>query len=245
MKKTLVTIIVIIIIALVVFALWSLYENLTNQPLTTTSPSSTASTTSPSSNPTPGTPTFDQSISDGSITISFPSVDFASATSQSQITVSSYIPPCDQNFDYCLYYIGNAYQGTNFETAGLRIDQQTALTTQTGCLNTEPQGYQNLSSTVATYPDYAVSVFPSVGGAAAGHFADGSLYRLNYNGECYEFETRVGQSDFGNYPSGTVQQFTASDEAALQQELQEILATVTLPSGEKVIFPSVATGTAQ
>ncbi|HEY5220578.1 MAG TPA: hypothetical protein VIJ29_00290, partial [Candidatus Paceibacterota bacterium] len=85
--------------------------------------------------------------------------------------------------------------------------------------------------------DYSVSEFTPLGDAGAGHYSTGTLYRLEYNGACYEFETRIGQTQFANYPSGTIQQFTSADEAVLQTEIQNILNGITLPSGETIVFP--------
>ena len=174
--------------------------------------------------------------SDGTITFSIPS-DFGLATNQTQILAKSYIPSCDADFNYCLYYTGLAYQGTNFDSAGIRIDHRTDLTTTSACLTTPPTGFTNFTPTSTTPGDYSVSEFTPLGNAGAGHYAVGTLYRLEYNGACYEFETRIGQTQFANYPSGTIQQFTAADQASLQAEIQTILSGITLPSGETIVFP--------
>ena len=206
-------------------------------------PNNATSTASGTSSSTPFG-TVDQSISDGTATIHFPSNDFGLATNQTQILVHPYIPPCESNFDYCIYYIGNAYQGTNFESAGIRYEKRADLTTERLCLQTPPTGYDSTFTPNATSSadQYSTSVFANVGGAAAGHFAAGSLYRLFYrpSNTCYEFETRIGQSAYANYPSGSIQEFTAADQAALQSELQQILGTLTLPQGVAVSFPAVA-----
>src|SRR5258708_11997428 len=51
---------------------------------------------------------------------------------------------------------------------------------------------------------YTTSVFSPIGDAAAGHYASGALYRLYLqdSSTCYEFETRLGQTQFANYPAG-------------------------------------------
>ncbi len=187
--------------------------------------------------PTGTASTGSQSISDGTITIVYPTMDFAMATSDQQITVRSYIPPCDPDFEYCLYYVGSAYQGTNFDSAGIRVEQRTDLTTQAACLTTPPTGFSNFTPTSTTVGDYSLSEFTPIGNAGTGHYSTGTLYRLFYNGACYEFETRIGQSQFANYPSGTIAQFTNADEASLQAEIDSILNGITLPSGETVNFP--------
>lgn len=50
--------------------------------------------------------------------------DFGLALHPHQVLVSSYILPCDESFDYCLYYLGRELEGTNFESAGLRIERR-------------------------------------------------------------------------------------------------------------------------
>jgi hypothetical protein len=210
----------------------------------TITPTDSASGTSSSSipplvlsTPTGTAPAGSQSISDGTITLIYSTAEFGLATSQQQLPTKSYIPPCDAGFDYCLYYTGTAYQGTNFESAGLRVQKRTDLTTQSACLTTPPTGFTNFTPTSTTGGDYSVSEFAPIGNAGAGHFSKGTLYRLEYNGACYEFETRIGQSQFANYPTGTIQQFTDADQSTLQAEIQNILNGITLPSGETVTFP--------
>src|SRR5258708_37757855 len=98
-----------VLVILAAVSAWLLYDmshgNQIPPPPITNDRSSTA----------PAGPTFDQSISDATITISYPSSDFGLATNPSQILVRSNIPPCDSPFSYCLYYNGPTYQATNFE----------------------------------------------------------------------------------------------------------------------------------
>jgi hypothetical protein len=240
MKKGAVLTIIIVAIVIILLAWWIYQANKESQPAAS-SGSYSSSTMAASGTPVLGSPngaSFDQSISDGTITLQYPSADFGLATNPQQILVSAVIPPCDQNFNYCLYYDNSStYAGTNFESAGIRIQKRTALATQSSCLTTQPAGYTNLTPTITTSTDYAVSVFPQLDDGAAGSTSSGSLYRLFYKGACYEFETRIGQSEFANYPSGSIQEFTSVDASALQFEIQEILATLTLPGGETVVFP--------
>src|SRR6266404_877354 len=67
--------------------------------------------------------------------------DFGLAVSPEQILVRSYIPPCDQGFDYCLYYTGSAYKNTSFESAGIRVKRRADLS-ENNCLTAQPDGYQ-------------------------------------------------------------------------------------------------------
>jgi len=232
---------VIVIAFLAAGFLWLANSGHQNSMITpANSASGTPSSTVPTlvlGTPTGTAPAGSRSVSDGTITLVYPTADFGLVTSSQQITTRSYIPPCDADFNYCLYYIGTAYQGTNFDSVGIRVEQRSDLTTQTACLTTPPTGFANFTPTSTTSGDYAVSEFTPVGNAGAGHFSKGTLYRLAYNGACYEFETRIGQSQFANYQSGTIQQFTDADEANLQAEIVGILNGITLSSGETVAFP--------
>jgi hypothetical protein len=184
---------------------------------------------------------FDQNIFDGTIKMAYPSKGFGLATNPQQILVKSYIPSCSENFNYCLYFNSSKYQGTNFESAGVRVLKRTDLTDEKLCLNTAPAGFDasmTPSSTKST-DQYSSSIFANVGDAAAGHYAIGSLYRLyaKNDSSCYELETRIGQSQFANYPAGAIKEFTADDMKNLQSELAQIMEQITLPSGEKNLWP--------
>lgn len=187
------------------------------------------------------TTTHDQTISDGTITFAVPSKTFGLAVNTDQILVHSYIPPCSEGFNYCLYYKGSDYTGTNFESAGLRIKKRTDLLGEPACLETPPEGFDPkiMPNFFHSDAEYSSSVFSNVGDAAAGHYAVGSLYRLYVVGKtasCYEFETRVGQTQFSNYPAGAIKEFTDSDLKKVQANLKAILDAVALPSGKNNLF---------
>lgn len=227
-NSTIFWIIAVIIILGGAVVIWTTASNNTvqespNVPVTSTSSVGT-------------TPPSDKSISDGVITVEYPSDIFGLAANKAQITVSSYIPPCDDNLGYCFYYTGSAYSGTNFESAGLRVVKRTDLTTQAKCLSTLPDGFTNIKPEIASSSDYATSIFTPLNDAATGHYASGSLYRLAFQGNCYEFETRVGYSQFANYPAGSIKEFTTADQTIVQSMLEHILSEVMLPTGEKNLF---------
>lgn len=187
--------------------------------------------------PTPTAAQYDQTVSDGTITIGYQTGQYGLATTPAQVLVTAYIPPCDPAFTYCLYYNGATYKGTNFDSAGLRIQKRTDLKTQGACLSTMPTGYTNIVPVTANGPDYATGVFSPLGDAGAGHYASGSEYRLWTNNTCYEFETRIGQTQFANYPPGTIKQFTTNDQANVEADLRGMINSVTLKSGAQVSFP--------
>ncbi len=162
--------------------------------------------------------------------------DFNLAVSGEPLMVSSVIPPCDQGFEYCLYYKGDDYKGTNFESAGLRLGRRQDLESEKDCLNTPPQGYDMAPTASSSQPAYATSVFSHLGDAAAGHYATGILYRLWSGSSCYEFETRVAESQFANYPEGSIQKFTDEDRANAQTKLKAVLGNVRIVSMEDAVI---------
>lgn len=169
------------------------------------------------------------SISDGLLTIPYDK-NFALATNPEQILVKTYIPPCLPGFNYCLYLHADTYKGTNFESAGVAITKKPDMGTERLCLNTPPRGYSDVlpdhtGGTDAT----AYSVFENISDAAAGHYANGNLYRLFLRKEniCYEVETQIGQSRFENYPAGSIKQFSKTDEGVVKDQLEGIIEAIT------------------
>jgi hypothetical protein len=173
--------------------------------------------------------------SDGIITFATPS-DFGLAVSGQQLPSGSYIPACDAGFNYCLYYKGTTYAGSNFESAGISIVRRPDLKTETSCLTTAPARLESTVKPVSsktTDVAYASSVFANTGDGAAGHYSDGAVSRLfvRKTSSCYQFETRVGQTQFQNYPAGTVKEFTSSDLTLMKSKLTAILNRVTITTG--------------
>lgn len=166
------------------------------------------------------------SISDGSIKFEYPS-DFGLAVSPEQILTQSYIPPCGENFDYCFYYYGDDFNGTNFESAGIRVYRRNDLTSTSTCLTTPKTGYPNLAPSSTSTPRYAASVFSPIGDAGAGHFASGEEYRLYIDKACYEIETQIGETQYSNYEPGSIREFGESDRNLVYQYFNSILGSLT------------------
>lgn len=230
-SATIWTIAVVIVIVLVG---WWIYDAQTPGAPTSIPPASTTAM----GGGAPMIPALDQTVSDGAISLKYPSEDFGLATNGQAVLLNSVIPACDSDFDDCLYYNNSStFAGTNFESAGLRVEKRPDLTTQAQCLGVEPSGYTTLTPSVTTSTGYAISSFMNIGSGAAGNLATDNIYRLAYNGTCYELDARIAQTDFGNYPSGTIQQFTPTQQEFLQSILQLILNSLTLPNGQAVTFP--------
>jgi hypothetical protein len=178
-----------------------------------------------------------QSISDDILTIPYNTVDFSLAIPKEQILARSYIPACDDNFDYCFYYNGNDYKGTNFESAGIRIKKRTDLVNETKCLTVPPLGYDNIQTKVVPQEGYSTSVFSPIGDAGMGHYAEGLLYRLFVKNTCYEFETRIGSSQFANYEPGTIKEFTVSDRQNVKDKISNFMESISVAGIGSLIFP--------
>jgi hypothetical protein len=178
------------------------------------------------------------SVSDGKIAFTYDGDRFGLAISNDQLP-DSYIPACETGFAYCVYYNDGEYDDTNFEAAGVGITKRLDLTTESTCLQTVPDGYADLKPVTHDDTNYATSVFAPLGDAGVGHFSKEKLYRLFTMDSCYEIRTRVGQTQFANYPEGSIREFTAADEAAVTALLDEQLHAITLDDGTTVTFPQV------
>ena len=182
--------------------------------------------------------TAQQTVTGGDLTFRRPN-DFGLATNAEQVKFESVIPPCEEGFDYCLYYNDSRFENTNFESAGLRIQERSDLETETDCLNTLPTGYTDFTPRISENETYSISEFSPLQNAATGHVSIGSLYRLSFNLSCYELETRLGMSRFENFEEGTIEEFTQADQQFVQNKVSELLESVRFADQpETVIFAS-------
>jgi len=238
MNKSTVWTIVIVAAVVIIGGFWWMSMSAPNSG-TAMNPTST-NTGNPTS--TPGNNLQSLTLAGGELALSFDPSRFSLATTQDQVLVKSYIPPCDEGFSYCIYAASGTYAGTNFESAGIAIKKRTDLATERLCLNTPPSGYSAGTRPIASSTSdlYSASTFGNVGDAAAGHIAAGSEYRafVRQSGTCYQFTTRVGQSQFANYPSGSIIQFTNADQAAMMGSLKSVLSGLHFAAGgTAVLFP--------
>src|SRR5690606_22875587 len=163
--------------------------------------------------------------------------DFGLAVHRHQLPVQSTIPPCDEGFDYCLYYLGGQFAGTNFRNAGIRIERRDDLETAASCLSTPPRGYVELQPVIRRDEGFAVSIFAPLFEGAVGHYAEGQLYRLALEGgACFEVETRIGAAQFGHFPEGTIREFTREDRDALAARLRDVVRAIRLVDRPDVVL---------
>ena len=177
--------------------------------------------------------------------------NFGLAVHRDQVLVKAVIPPCDESFDYCLYYFGDEFAGTNFQSAGVRIERRGDLETAEACLYTPPRGYTEFQPTVRRGEGFAVSLFAPLYDGAAGSYAEGRLYRLFLEGvtekkdktvggpademsagpadtapargTCFEVKSRIGLSQFANFPEGTIREFSGELRDLLEAQLRDVL----------------------
>ena len=171
--------------------------------------------------------------------------DFGLAVHWDQLLVRSVIPPCDQGFDYCLYYLGDDFAGTNFKSAGIRIERRNDLETADACLCTPPRGYVSFQPTTVRQGDgFAVSVFAPLFDGAVGHYAEGELFRLSLNGTaCFEVETRIAATQFAHYPEGSIREFTQEERETLVARLRDVVRAIRLVDCPSVVLFPAPVGT--
>ncbi len=174
---------------------------------------------------------------DGALSIVYSSA-FSLAHKPEEISKQSYIPPCEQGFVFCLYYTGKDYDGTNFDGAGLGVVKRSDIDTESECLDTPPEGYTDVTPISRRETEYSVSAFPRLGDAAAGHYSHDEFYRLYTQSTCYEFLGRIGQSQYGNYEEGTIEEFAADQETTLRAQLRALMQSVTIDDVGDIDFPS-------
>jgi hypothetical protein len=194
---------------------------------------SCTSSKSPGAEDTAGTTSM--TLAGGTVGVAYPPI-FGLAVAGEKILVTSYIPPCSEGYAYCLYLDTGEYQGTNFESAGLAITLRKDLTSESACLTTPPDGFVGLTPVHGAPSTPATGVFSPLGDAGAGHYANGADYRLFARGACYELETRIGETQFANFPTGAVRKFTDADRIKVRQELRSVIDSVTV-DGKPVTFP--------
>lgn len=189
--------------------------------------------------------------------------DFGLALHRDQLLVRTVIPPCDEGFDYCLYYLGDELAGTNFLSAGVRIQRRPDLAPEQNgtrmseafpgsalaCLHMRPRGYVEFPPTMirdgaAGDATFAVSVFAPMQEGAAGSYSEGVLFRLSLDdGTCFEVETRIAASRFENFPDGAVEKFTEDHRSALIARLNDVVLGIRLVDDPDVLlfdFPDMA-----
>lgn len=158
--------------------------------------------------------------------ISYPETFTALSEAEQDILPSlGYVPPCDENHSNCLYYIGTEFEGTNFDSAG--ISTKNLIDTGEENCTSFNEAYTLPDSEISTEEiDSNLFYVARSGNAGAGHMAEETLYRTYHSNTCVEITTRIGYSQFGNYPEGSVEEFTAEDKNELMNSMKEVVHTL-------------------
>jgi len=204
-----------------------------------------------------GTSVVTLSLSGGDVTLHYPA-DLLLATAEDEVQASSTIPPCDDGFEYCLYVPQAAYENTNFRAAGMVIRPRPDLSAPISCLLTQPSGYVGLQPGLAVDQDgsgnLSTARFGDLTDGAAGTYATSEARRLWSGGECYDFTVRVVESQFGNYPAGSIEEFTTEDRRAVLGEFFDVLNGLSVrleggsrgvawpAAGESILAPFITLG---
>lgn len=175
-------------------------------------------------------------LAGGEVTLE-PPADLALAATPAQLTTISTIPACSEPFDYCLYLPADAFAGTNLSSAGLRVGHRPDLTAEISCLLAQPGGWQDLQPGVLRLPAASTSRFGDLSEGAAGSYSQGEVRRLWTGENCYEFESRLVLTRFENYEPGSVSEFTAQQQTALQAELLAVVESAALRGDHAVEWP--------
>lgn len=148
--------------------------------------------------------------------------EFGFDTDYNRVKGLAYIPVCDQNMAACAYISRDKYPGTNFDGAGVSVNIDQSLNSETKCYNFKVA--TNAAQNQVADVNINDVIFKSAtgGDAGLGHSETVKVYRNFHNGMCYEIAARVGQTAIGNYPEGTVKPF---DENQVWQKLQSVVST--------------------
>ncbi len=145
---------------------------------------------------------------------------FGFNTDISKVKSLTYIPVCDQTMVACAFLEKSQYPNTNFDGAGVSINIDKTLNTEAKCYNFSVS--TNAAQQAAADATINGAVFKSAtgGDAGAGHFEKLQVYRNFRNGMCYEIAQHVGSTNIGNYPEGSITEFSQDE---VWQRLQMVV----------------------
>lgn len=146
---------------------------------------------------------------------------------RAELNTLGYIPPCTEDYNTCLYYSGERYTETNFDSAGLSAHIIEATNRESCEAFTGSYLLPNTDISTENLNGNTFSVARS-GDAGAGHIAEETLYRTYHNDICLEIVTRIGYTQFANYPEGTIKEFTENNREDLMNDMKNIIRTLSL-----------------
>ena len=163
---------------------------------------------------------------------------FGFSTDYDQVKALSYIPSCDENMVACAFLKKENYSGTNFDGAGVSVNIDSTLNTETKCYNfavSTNEAQQQVADVNINGTNFKSA---TGGGGAAGHYDKLQVYRNFHNGMCYEIAQHVVATQIGNYPTGTVKEFNQDE---VWQRLQGVVNTFQFANLNKTSAQPVST----
>ena len=130
-------------------------------------------------------------------------------------TEPQYIPPCETNQGsqslICLRHPDTAYRGTNFSGAYAYIATDSCKQIQGN-----PRGLESINGTqFETY---------EIGDAGLGHAVNGKVWKYRLSPSvCLHIGYDIHTTAFGNYPEGSIKEFTPADYANVESALSKFV----------------------
>lgn len=150
--------------------------------------------------------------------------DFVNPIFTSQLHKTTFIPICEDNFLFCLYYPESLFPETDFAGAGFgisKIENAKSIDQCSSFANSDIfPATKILINGIAFYHQQR-------GSAATGHQEDTHYYRTFHNNSCFEIDLRITtESRVENYPPGSgYQPFTVQKKTKVLDDLKNILST--------------------
>lgn len=148
--------------------------------------------------------------------------DFGFDTNIEHTRGLAYIPVCDENMLACAFLEKNKLPGTNFDGAGVSVNLLKDFN-EKRCGTFNPNVDKVVNNQSETTINGIVYKTATGGDAGMGHSETLKVFRSFQNGFCFEISEHIGQTAIGNYPEGTVKEFSSAD---IQNKLDLIVQSL-------------------
>jgi flagellar hook-associated protein FlgK len=139
-----------------------------------------------------------------------------------KINSLSYLPICNpESSVVCLYIPQSTYPHTNFEAAILSVNV-TGDKTEKDCLAFQNADFNVTDSSKKVTINGLQFTEADGGDAGAGHQHTILSFHTFTNNTCFAVNESVATTAFGNYPAGSIREFTKTDQENLFKKLHAI-----------------------
>ena len=161
---------------------------------------------------------------DGRFTLRFPAGEFTALgpDREADAHATSVIPPCDDGFLACIAWRGAAFEGTNFDSAGVAVfapDAASAVqcrATRSGAVPGEARQETVGGLEFTTY---------TTGEGAMSHASHDDVWLTWDGARCWQLVARIGSTRLEVYEPGRVEAFSDADREQLRAVLRDILGS--------------------